>query len=699
MINRLRYAKAQLVLAGLLTIIPTLATRAEEASRLLIPHMVPLRSLESREWAEFPEQIGNSSLRLTFAADPKQDWTLQLRQLDVKQGWNVLLNGQKLGALERNENAQIATFAIPQKLLQTAGNLLAVEPAGHRSSDDIAIGQVRLIPYPPSQALTKATIEVQVVDDESGQSVPARITLTHLDGTLAAVGNQSTAGTAVRTGVLYTLSGAAKIKTMAGDYRVYATRGFEWSVAEQTISLQPGTADPVQLRIRRVVPTEGWVASDTHVHTLTFSGHGDSSIEERMATLAGEGIELPIATDHNVHINYTSYAKRLGADKYFTPVIGNEVTTKIGHFNIFPVVDGAETPDHTAATWDQIFENIFKTPNVQIAIFNHARDVHSGFRPFGPENHIAIAGENYLGWTVQANAMELINSGATQTNPYQLFHDWLGLLNRGHAIAPIGCSDSHDVARHFVGQARTYVRVDDRDPGQLSLEDAVRSFREGRVSVSYGLFSKILVNDQFAAGDLVPTKGTHTEVTVDVLGPAWVRAERVRLFANGRLVGSEQIDPKKGQAAGLKWTAHWRIPNPRHDFHLVAIADGPGVTAPYWPMAKAYQPTSIEWESRARAITGAVWVDGDKNGQRDSAQTYAQRLVQQHTNDLPNLLAALDAYDAPIAIQVASRLRQGGTSPLDATLNKALSNASEKVRDAFAEYRDAWRETVRATSR
>jgi hypothetical protein len=661
--------------------------------------MVPLRSLESREWAEFPEQVGNSSLRLTFAVEVPQDWTLQLRQLDVKQSWNVVLNGQKLGTLQRNENAQIATFAIPGSRLQRGRNQLTVEPAGHRTSDDIAVGHVRLISGPTSHVLHQSTLHVQVIDATNQQPVPSRITLTHLDGTLAAVGNRSGPGLAVRTGVLYTLSGSAEIHAQPGEYRVYATRGFEWSVAQQTVSLQPGTSNSVRLNIERVVPTDGWVACDTHVHTLTFSGHGDSSIDERMITLAGEGIELPIATDHNVHINYSSYAKRLGADKYFTPVIGNEVTTQLGHFNVFPIVDGTDIPDHKAGTWDQIFENIFNTPNVQIAIFNHARDVHGGFRPFGPENHIAIAGENYQGWALKANAMELINSGATQTNPYQLFHDWLSLLNRGHAIAPIGCSDSHDVARHFVGQARTYVRVDDRDPGQIPLEAAVRSFREGRVSVSYGLLANILVNDQFVAGDLVPGDDAQLNVTVEVLGPGWVRAERVRLFANGRLVGTQNIDPEHGRSAGLKWTANWKISNPEHDFHLVAIADGPGVTAPYWPMAKAYQPTSIEWESRARAITGAVWVDGDRNGQRDPANAYARRLVQQHANDLPALLAALDEYDGSIAIQASSLLRQAGTSPLDARLNKALNNASEKVRRAFAEYRDAWRKTVQATAR
>ena len=71
------------------------------------------------------------------------------------------------------------------------------------------------------------------------------------------------------------------------------------------------------------------VACDTHVHTFTYSGHGDATLNERLVTVAGEGIELPIATDHNLHINYAPLVNQLGLNKYYTPVIGNEVTTKI----------------------------------------------------------------------------------------------------------------------------------------------------------------------------------------------------------------------------------------------------------------------------------------------------------------------------------------------------------------------------------
>ena len=65
-----------------------------------------------------------------------------------------------------------------------------------------------------------------------------------------------------------------------------------------------------------------------------------------------------------------------------------------------------------------------------------------------------------------ANAMEVVNSGAVISDGLALPRDWMGLLNRGLMLTPVGSSDSHDVARYIVGQGRTYVRCDDRRSGR-----------------------------------------------------------------------------------------------------------------------------------------------------------------------------------------------------------------------------------------
>lgn len=82
-----------------------------------------------------------------------------------------------------------------------------------------------------------------------------------------------------------------------------------------------------------------------------------------------------------------------------------------------------------------------------------------------------------------------------------LFRDWLGLVSRGHRVAPIGSSDSHDVSRHTVGQGRTYIPCDDTDPPAIDVDAACRAIAEGRTLVSMGLLVQVQLNGPYGPGD------------------------------------------------------------------------------------------------------------------------------------------------------------------------------------------------------
>ena len=150
-------------------------------------------------------------------------------------------------------------------------------------------------------------------------------------------------------------------------------------------------------------------------------------------------------------------------------------------------------------------------------------------------------------WHMGFNGMEVVNSGATQTDAMQLFRDWMTLLNRGYTVTPVGSSDSHDVARHFVGQGRTYIRCQDSDPGKIDIEEATRSFIQGRVMVSYGLLATMTINGKYGPGELVRLDDRdQIDVDLRVLGPDWVQADTITLFANGQPIRSESIKKSAG---------------------------------------------------------------------------------------------------------------------------------------------------------
>ncbi len=388
-----------------------------------------LRAAAEREWANFPEIPEAKELNLAFTAANSGPATLRLRQQDVKQRWKVRLNAKELGELPIDENDMVVYFEILAGTLVEGENRLLIEQQGDKA-DDVRVGEIHIEPRAMAEVLGETTVQVSVTD-AARAAVPCRITVLNEAGALQTLGAASNEHMAVRPGIAYTASGRATFGLPAGSYTVIAGRGFEYSIDRAEFTTKPGETSQLALAIRREVPTPGYVACDTHVHTRTYSGHGDATIEERMITLAAEGIELPIATDHNVHIDYESPARAMKVREYFTPVIGNEVTTRTGHFNVFPIASGAAAPDHRSDDWNETFAAIFATPGVKIAILNHARDLHGGTRPFGPLLFNETIGENTAGWPMKFNAMEVVNSGATQTDPLELLRDWMALLNRG----------------------------------------------------------------------------------------------------------------------------------------------------------------------------------------------------------------------------------------------------------------------------
>jgi hypothetical protein len=658
--------------------------RSADAPRVIDGKTYHLGTAGAPEWFDSGKPDAQR-LEVTFTAEANATpWTLVLRQSGVKLGRRVELNGQKLGNLVGSEQALVNTFAIPAGGLRAGMNTLTIPPTP--GVDDIAVGDFKLIPQPLQEALHEAMLEVAVSDQDSGSGLPCRITVTDEKGALAVLDPEPGQTLAARPGVIYTRDGQARFGLMAGRYTVYATRGFEYGVDSRTITVAAGTAQRVPLVIRREVPTPGLVSCDTHIHTLTFSKHGDATIEERMLTIAGEGIELPISTDHNYHTDYAEPAVQAGVRSYFSPVMGNEVTTKVGHFNAFPIKPGSPVADFQATNWPELLRSIRATPGVKVVTLNHPRDEHGKFVPFGAANFNAVTGDVLFSPEFSFDAMEVITSGAMQSDPMRLYRDWFALLNHGYRLASIASSDTHDVARYILGQARTYVACDDHDPANLNVEAACESFLKGRVLVSMGLLTQMAVDGKFTVGDLATGLGEKIKVEITVRGPSWTQTDRLELFANGVRICEEAITPG---AAVEKAHITWMIPRPPQDAHLVAIATGPGIRAPYCETPRPYQPASPDFHPRVMGSTNPIWLDGDGDGQFTAARAYAQQVVDQNGTDPARLLPALARYDEAVAVLAAALCVAAGRDLQAADFAAVLKQAPTQIQSGFAAFAES----------
>ncbi len=638
---------------------------------------------EEPEWRELEGKTPQGrTLNLIFSAHANDTpATLYIAQQDVKLRWPVLLNGKRLTFLETNEASLVSAYEVPARALGEGENTLSI--LSPNAPDDIFVGPITLDPRARAEAAGEAALSVRVTEKGTNAPLPCRITIVDSEGRLAALMAKPEPAVAHRSGVAYTGAGRAELMLRAGRYTVYATRGPEYGVDSREVLLAAGQTAEVALEIAREVPTPGLVACDTHVHTFTLSKHGDATMEERMLTLGGEGVELPIATDHNVYADYGDAPQRMGVAKHFTWVTGDEVTTSVGHFNTFPIADrSAPHPDVKLTSWPELITAMRGLPGNRVVVLNHPRDIHNNFIPFEPRNFNAVTGENLRGPEFTFDAIEVCNSGTLQSDFMRSFRDWFALLNYGYRITAVGSSDSHDVSRFNVGQGRTLVVCDDSDPGKIDVEAACRSLNAGRAYVSMGLLTLITVNGSGTPGDVVRGLDSKVPVHVQVFGPSWIQADLVELFANGVKIREAAIAPA---ARAGKLSITWDLPRPPHDVHLVAIASGPGVTAPYWKIPSPYQPVGRIRQPRVIGATNPVWLDADGDNNFTAARTYARALVEKHGAEPPRLIEALATHDEAVAAQAAGFCHARGLDVQEVLAKTPAGSAALRGFDAFLE--------------
>jgi hypothetical protein len=528
----------------------------------------------------------------------------------------------------------------------------------------------------------RGSVVVKVTEQASNDPLACRLTIVDKRGQLAPVAADKAPWLAIRPGVIYTATGEAQFTLPHGSYTLYANRGLEYSLAQSEIVV---ANEPVRIEfaLTREVDTAGYVACDPHIHTLTFSRHGDSTAEERMVTIAGEGIELAISSEHNHHADYAPLQVPTRTTRQFTPVIGNEVTTAAGHFNAFPVDAGSPVAEFRSTDWSVLLAGMRKTPGVKVVMLNHPSNDHSNFIPTDPSRFHPATGESRDGRHWDFDAIETATSAAMQSDWMKPYRDWFLLLNRGHRMTSMGSSDTHDVNRFILGQGRTYVASRATSAERIDVGEACENIRAGCALVSLGLLVEAWVDGR-GVGETVSLPAGSAAVRVRVQGPRWIDADRIELYLNGELAVTQSILPPKDSA--LKFDGRIELPSLAHDAWLVVIASGPGVRGHYWPTPRPYKPLRADWESRVFGSTNPLWLDADGDRQFSSAYAYARRIVSTHVQEPPVLIRELNKLDSAASAQAASILTQEGVDLNSVAWRRAFGTAEPQVRHAFAAF-------------
>ena len=620
---------------------------------------------QTPEWSEAPAAPEGVSFELLFESAPNSvEWTLAFTQRSVNARWSVRINDVEVAACRRADGLLEVFHPLPPGTVVLGENRLTLTT--DQPDDDITFGRVRLIHQPFRVALNLRDVEVRVTDRATSEALPARITIRRADGVLPDLFEAQDLHQAVRPGVVYTDHGVARFAVRAGVYEVFAARGPEWGLARAELFLEPGPVDApaavLELSIEREVDPGRALSVDTHIHTLTFSGHGDSSVEERMVTLAGEGLDVAISTDHNHNTDYAPYQRRLGLERQFLTIVGNEVTTPIGHFNAFPLKPEDEPPPHELRDVAELVRGM-RDRGAQAVILNHPRWPTAEEGPFGviELNHFTGSGNGSIFESFPFDAMELVNSCTEESDPLLLFRDWFSLLNAGERVVAVGSSDSHTVGEP-VGGGRTYVhgaRGPGAGPEAIDVDALCAAIREGRSSISMGIYVDTFVATQPAGeraslpdsssiGDhLTPPRGGSVKLRLEVQAPSWVRPRRALLFGNGVELAAFELDTEPGQPTHLTREVELTDEHGGGDAWLVWVVLGDGLEAPHWPLTNDY----------TLAATNPVYVDWSGDGSYQSPRATAAALFAAHDLESPALQTELAQAWEPVRLHALGLAR------------------------------------------
>ena len=132
-----------------------------------------------------------------------------------------------------------------------------------------------------------------------------------------------------------------------GTYRVYASRGTEWSIASNPVTAS-GT---YTFQLDHVVPTPGYYSTDWHVHQINSP---DSPVpsDERVRSAVSAGVEMFAVTDHDYISDLQPLVESLHLEHLLRVVPGEESTPfSYGHYNAWPLVPDTTSPIGGAIDW------------------------------------------------------------------------------------------------------------------------------------------------------------------------------------------------------------------------------------------------------------------------------------------------------------------------------------------------------------
>jgi hypothetical protein len=458
--------------------------------------------------------------------------------------------------------------------------------------------------------------------DAAGAPMPCKVTFERTDGGAAPDFGPAHAAGPARNQVT-TADGTAAVPLAWGSYRVTASRGPEYSIAQSEVALSPGQAIELRLSPRRVVDTTGYLACDFHQHTM-LGADAPVATHDRVISNGAEGVEVAVASEHNVVADLEAIVRELHLEGALVSIPGDEMTSDAsrhpwGHANAWPLPVDLVDPRGGAPvvrdrTPQEVFDELRRTAPAPFVIqVNHPRSGQNGYFDqlgFDPATGVGT----YPGYDSHFDALEVWN-GRNVDARAKILGDFFALLRTSHPVTATADTDTHGIVGQEAGYPRTYVRVADDGPLDLwtpaRTADVVRGVKVLRdVVLTNGPMLRVTAGGVPVGGI---ARGHTVTVKVHVESAPWVVVDELRLLrasapdANGA-ASIKAVTAKPTPSGGLAADATFTVVAPSDDAFVV-VASGKKTMAPVLGALPGAETEITPW-----AMTGAIWIDADGDG-------------------------------------------------------------------------------------
>ena len=446
------------------------------------------------------------------------------------------------------------------------------------------------------------------VTGEGGQPLPSKLTLVGIAAT-----PDPTLGPRWRSGgalnVILSPTGQGEMDVPPGVYRITASRGIEYGVVTEEVTIPFGDKGVFSGTLLREVKTPGYLSADLHQSSRYSPECVVEPYDVLVANLA-EGVELVVGADDGIIPDYSAALARLpGVDVKVIPGVVLNVEG-LGSVSVFPMAPrpgskGNGAPDISTRDPGALFKAMGSSSGTRVVQVNHPRDGTRGyFDLFGLD---AMTGQSSNpAMDFGFNTLEVV-SGKRLRDASTVLRDWFLLLNQGYTMVAVGASDSHTTVTQERGYPRTFIGVGSDSPAQVGDDKVVKSLISSRnVVVTNGPFIQVKVGERGGIGDLVSLPGGHVVMTVEVQAPRWVQVDRVEIIANGEVIRTLDTTAPDG-VLKLKTREEFVVPR---DTWFVVVARGSRGMDPVVPQYKGTTITPL-------GFTNPVWVDVDGDGAFD----------------------------------------------------------------------------------